>query len=322
MSEIISMNRYTCREGLLEFARSCHPGAYIRAVGCPTDFLAAVTSARKLNVDRELGNWYAIYGGNLLAALAVTILDDDVIEDLTHLHGAEFERVAVDKVSAALGISEEQRSQFFLRERLSDEFEEKLVAGKITFGDAADVISWLAKTGEVGWEITAPKSKSGVSKAVYDVFALDGPGLSRMQNGFKEANAQRVADEVTRLLAHTEHLFDWQAEPYGYSAKLLVMDAGATDPRWQSTMKPLTQAQALDRVREEVVQIADGRPYPNEFSERARRREEEAADDAYNRLSRIYRGGEAVYSVVSFEGAYGLLTRGWDRDDNLIYIWE
>lgn len=251
MSETINVNRYTCREALLEFAGSVHPGVYIRAVGCPADFLSAVATAHKFGASRDFGVWYAMYGGNLLSALAVAVLDDDVIEDLSLLHGTELERVATDKISAALGITLEQRSEFFLRERLSDEFEERLVAGKITLQDAADVISWLSKTGEVGWEITAPKPKCGEAMAVYDVLALNGEGLSRTQNGFKEAHAQQVSDDVTRLLARTEHLFNWRTEPHGYGVNLLIMDAGDTDPHWHHTMRPLTHSQALDRVREE-----------------------------------------------------------------------
>ena len=322
MSETSNVNRYTCREALLEFAGSVHPGVYIRAVGCPADFLSAVATARKFATSRDLGVWYAMYGGNLLSALAVAVLDDDVIEDLSLLHGTELERVATDKISAALGITLEQRSEFFLRERLSDEFEERLVAGKITLQDAADVISWLSKTGEVGWKITAPKPKCGEAMAVYDVLALNGEGLSRTQNGFKEAHAQRVSDDVTRLLARTEHLFNWRTEPHGYGVNLLIMDAGDTDPHWHHTMRPLTHSQALDRVREEGKCIADGRPYAHEFSESARSREEKEAEDAITRLARIYREGESVYSVVSFEGAYGLLKRGWDSDDSPIYTWE
>ena len=48
MSEIFNMYRHSCRETLLEFARSVHPGAFIRPDGLTCAFLA-----RYVNTDED-----------------------------------------------------------------------------------------------------------------------------------------------------------------------------------------------------------------------------------------------------------------------------
>ena len=213
----------------------------------------------------------------------------------------------------ALGLDADQTESFLLDRKGSEELEERLGSRRVSYADAARVLDHFVDTGEVNWEIAAPKEYGSVEDRVSRYFdALcsiphGGPGAAQwVQWRYVETNrtvSGATLDGIEDARVRGQRIYDVQLQD-NYAA--LLMDGNGRTIEWVAFPLPMTESAA----RISLVKLEE------DMSDRTRA----AASATLDGLMKA--GAEVVYIFNRRFSKTSFLVRGTDKYGRLALRWE
>ncbi len=215
--------RETFTRLLSELENNRHPAtAFIRRDYHDTTLIRAVIrhfAQMRAGGLKEIQSVYTAAGGSLAALAVATFADMDELQKITASESGLHARV-IEKASEYLWLTEGQARAFFLHQLFSTQFETRLADGHVSFADTLKVWRHYLHSGEMTWEIVAPKPADMMKKIIINSANIE-------NTHYCEAN--RLAEKAATERA--EKLGDLAAEAAEYTEKSgdLIYDCAVYD---------------------------------------------------------------------------------------------
>ena len=186
--------RKTFTQLLSELEQNAHPAtAFIRRDYNDMMLIRAVIrhfARMRAGGPEEIQRIYTAAGGSLAALAVVTLADMDELQKLTASDSGLHTRV-IEKASECLWLTEEQARAFFLHQLFSTQFELKLSDGHVNFADALKVWRHYLRSGEMTWEIVAPKPVEMMKQVIMNSANIENSHYCEANSLAEEAATER-----------------------------------------------------------------------------------------------------------------------------------
>ena len=147
----------------------------------------------------EVARVFSAVGGSLAALATAAFSDLDEITRVTSNRDGRMHHMATEAASKHLWLTPEQAHALFLHQNFSMPFEVRLADGKIGFPEALKVWRHFLSSGEMTWEITAPKEADMMEKLIVNAAEIENDQYSRA-NGLDEMETSMRAGRLAPLI--------------------------------------------------------------------------------------------------------------------------